>query len=287
MTDTLIKGDEPETLTTKELAQYLFDKDIVRVGDKPVSTQTIRNWMGGGMPCKVKGERAGPSNRFDADECVSWLRSNRTDGRGGIRVGAGRPPKRKGKHKNPKRAPRGESVWRTEAGGDEPRLVSDEMIEEADRRRSASDRLGELAKKTAAEAAIDPDVISLEYHTCKLTHADLVLLAHLPPDVSGLHPAAVQRLEKLETIQSRQIERLKALGELVPVRDVRREAAEVYGELRQALDNGAKELARELAATLGLDGEGHKNVERMLTERVRVMVEKVREIGEGSAAEAA
>lgn len=254
----LLEGTTPQGATTEEVA--------VAFG---VTPQTVRNWQRRGMPCLADGKQ-GVSARFDLAACKRWAAANKMEtGHGGERVGAGRK-RRRGRPRK--------SQWRDGQGGP----GGEPLIDEAEKRRKAIDLVAELAGREHT----DPEALDLATDLCKLTYHNLVTLAHLTPEASGLTPSAIARLEKLLAVQQRQREFQKASGELVRASDVRREAEELYGELRQAMEAGAREWARELAAMLELDGEGHKRVERMLKDRVAAMVARVREIGQ-SAAEAA
>ena len=263
MTGELIDGASPQGLTTEELAGELRERLKLA---KPPTTQTIRNWAKAGMRPLTPG-KPGVSARFDPDACERWVRENRSGlGRGGERERAGRPSDRKKGRK---------SRWR-----DEP----SPLLEGAEKRQRANERIAELAQASSAEALADPEVIALERQACKLAHADLVLLAHLTPEVSGLSGAAIQRLEKLETIQSRQVEREKAMGRLLVAGDVRATYERLFGELRQAIDASAGDTAAAIAAMLELDGEGHKKVEKLLKERGEALVASLREVGAAEAA---
>lgn len=253
----LLEGTTPDGATTEEVA-----------GVFGVTPQTVRNWQRRGMPCLADG-RQGVSARFDLKACKRWAAANKIDtGHGGDRAGAGRKKRRGRPRKNAHQ-------WRD--GGGEP------LIDEAEKRKKAIDLVADLAGREHH----DPEALDLATDLCKLTFHNLVTLAHLTPDVSGLTPAAVARLEKLLAVQQRQREFARSAGELVRASDVRREAGELLGELRQALEAGAKDTARELAAMLELGGEGHKKVERMLKDRAAAMVAKVRELGIKDAASAA
>lgn len=255
MDETLIEGTQPAGLTTRELAE--------RLGKTP---QTVRNWTREGMPCLSEGGLNRPG-RFDEAACRRWIAAHKSGlGRGGERERAGRTPNKKRRKKR---------EWRE---GPSP------LLEDAEKKKRANERLAELAGTTGAQAAVDPEVVALERDVCKLTHADLVLLAHLIPDVSGLTGGAVQRLEKLETIQSRQLERHKAAGRLLDAGHVRQTYEAVFGELRARIDASAKDTAGELAAALELDGEGHKRVEKVLKERAAGLVASLREVGSAEAA---
>ena len=248
----LIADAQPVGLTTRELAEKLGR-----------TAQSVRNWVDEGMPYLEEGQRSGNPYRFDEQACRKWLAANKAGfGRGGTREGAGRP-KKKRKAKA--------TAWRA---GDGP------LIDEAERRQRVNERVAELAGTAAAEAALDPDVLALESDRCKLTPDDLVLLAYLEPSVSGMTKGALERLEKLEGFYKRRMERLKAQGELVPAREVRQAAQAMLAELRTTLEAGARGWAERIAGELGLDGEAHQRVERLLVAKVREAVEGVhREVG--------
>lgn len=251
----LIEGTQPEGITTEELAD--------RFG---VTPQTVRNWARRGMKPLTTGV-PGVSARFDPVACEKWARANRMEtGHGGERAGAGKPKRRPGRPPGSKNKKRG---WRDGGGAGEP------LIDHAEKRQRAMERVAELAGRDAA----DPEALDLAADLCKLEPSDLVILASIAPEASGLTPAAIGRLDKLETIQLRQLERMRTMGTLVRASDVRERAAEVYGECRAAIDASSKDIARDLAALLELDGEGHKKVEKLVREKMVALVERLREIG--------
>lgn len=242
-TDQLIEGTAPLGVPTEAVARALG-----------VTPQSVRNWTLKGMPCLAAGG-PGVSARYDLAACRTWCAANHMHtGHGGERAGAGR-----------KRGRPRKTAWRGE-GGPAP------LLDRAEARQRAVDRIAELA----AGPGHDPEALDLAQDLCKLTASDLVVLAHVTPEASGLTPAAIARLDKLLAVQQRQREMAREMGELVRARDVRAAAEEAYGQLRQALEAGARAWAEDLSAMLELDGGQRREVERRLRERVAGVVEGVR-----------
>jgi len=236
-TGAVLSDQEPETLSSTQLAE--------RIG---VTAQTIRNWAARGMPTAGTDGRGGL--RFEEARARAWARANLgPNSHGGRRPGAGRKRRR--------------SAWRDDLGLERAEL---RQSDRARRAAQARERLERLREEAAAGATPEADALELATDLCRLTDADLRLLAHLAPELTGLSPAGMGRLDKLLAAQKRLMELDRERGRLIAADEAARAWAEALRPVRERLDDLPERLADQLARELDL-GHDRRRVAAEAAER--------------------